>query len=88
MSVHVSDHALLRFLQRAGGLDVEAVRRTLGQSLERASRAALALGQNDYTIRADGMIYIVSAGRVVTAMDDMGQTIVHHGHRNPERAST
>jgi hypothetical protein len=33
MSIGVSDHALLRFLERAGGLDIEELRATAGNSL-------------------------------------------------------
>lgn len=35
-NVRVSDHALLRFIERAGGLDVESVRAALQGSLKRA----------------------------------------------------
>ena len=38
----ITDHALLRFLERAGGLDVEGLRLTLGSSLTRAHSAARA----------------------------------------------
>ena len=72
----ISDHALLRFLQRAGGLDVEAVRTLLSRSLQRAAESAAKLGSGDYTVKADGLVYIVVNGRVVTTFDDTGAPVV------------
>jgi hypothetical protein len=66
----VSDHALVRFLERAGGLDVEALRARLTASLARAADAAAALGVAEFTVKADGLAYLVSAGVVVTVMPD------------------
>lgn len=72
----ISDHALLRFLERAGRLDVEGLRETLSRSLQRAKEAATGLGAGDYTIKADGMVYIVVDGRVVTTFADTGSPVV------------
>lgn len=66
--IRVSDHALVRFLQRAGGFDVDAVRSAIEQSLERAALAAISIGEDDYTIRADGLTYIVRGHVVVTIL--------------------
>ncbi len=63
----VSDHALLRFLQRTGSLDVEALRSSLSQSLARAHQAARSISAADYVIRADGLVFVVR-GDVVTTM--------------------
>ncbi|NJL09053.1 MAG: hypothetical protein HC900_13045 [Methylacidiphilales bacterium] len=57
---------MLRFLQRAGGLDVEGVRGHLAASLARAQAAADQVGARSYTIMADGLIYVVEDGVVVT----------------------
>ena len=72
----ISDLALLRFLERAGGLDVETIRTMLSNSLQRAAEAAARLGSGDYTIKADGLVYIVVNGRVVTTIDDTGRPIL------------
>ncbi|WP_100965336.1 hypothetical protein [Bosea sp. FBZP-16] len=64
--IHVSDHALVRFLERSGALDVEAVRQALASSLARASRAAQRVGIDDYEIVADGLRYVVREGILVT----------------------
>lgn len=66
--LRVCDHALLRFLERVGGLDVEGVRRHLAESLDRAVGAAELLGQSEMTIAADGNHYIVVKGRLVTVL--------------------
>jgi len=70
MILNVSDHALVRFLERAGGLDVEALRERLTTSLTRAADAATALGVAEFTIKADGLAYLVSSGVVITVMPD------------------
>jgi hypothetical protein len=73
MIVNVSDHALVRFLERAGGFDVETLRETIGLSLSRAAEAARAIGAAEYAIHADGLTYILNRGVVVTVLrDDAG----------------
>lgn len=37
-TIHVTDHAVLRYLERAHGLDVEAVRRHLAGRVENGAR--------------------------------------------------
>lgn len=64
--IHISDHALVRFLECSGALDVEAVRRALAASLERAQRAAARVGIDDYEIVADGLRYVVREGTLTT----------------------
>lgn len=66
----ISDRALLRFLERAGGLDVEGLRSCLESSLARAHAAARSLGDSDYLIRSDGLVYVVRGQTVTTVADD------------------
>lgn len=66
MSPRVSDHALVRFLDRAGGLDVEGLRARLSAGLARADEAARRLGAEAYTVKVDGLVFVVRAGVVVT----------------------
>ena len=68
MIMRVSDHALVRFLDNAGGLDVEALRTRLETSLARAAATADQIGARDYVIHADGLSYHVRDGTVVTVM--------------------
>lgn len=64
--IRVSDHALVRFLERVGGFDVEQLRGAIEASLGRAAAAAAELGFPDHLIVADGFVYIVREGVVVT----------------------
>lgn len=70
MKPRVSDHALLRFMERAGGMPVETVRHALAASLERAFTAAEAMGGGEFSIAADGFVFVVRGGQVVTVLDD------------------
>lgn len=54
--VRVTDHAMIRFLERVGGVDVEALRLALAQSLEEAARlkaAAAVIEGFRYVLRED-----------------------------------
>lgn len=64
--LRVSDHALLRFLERAGGFDVEALRTALEGSLKRATSVADTIGAREVIITADGLRYVVVNCVVVT----------------------
>lgn len=64
--LQVSDHALVRFLQRVAGVDVEALRVEIARSLDRAAVAAERIGGGDYTIRAEGVTYRIKKGVVTT----------------------
>lgn len=66
----VTDHALLRFLERSGCMDVEGLRETLAGSLDRAHEAARRVTAADYVIRADGLLYVVRINKVTTVLED------------------
>lgn len=54
--VRVTDHAMIRFLERVGGLDVEALRQALARSMEEAARlgaAAAVIEGFRYVLRSD-----------------------------------
>ena len=67
--ISVSDHALIRFMERGAGVDVEAVRAGMAQALDRASRAAERIGQPDHLIVVDDLVFIVRDATVVTVLD-------------------
>lgn len=67
--IGISDHALIRFMERIAGFDVESLRLALARGLDRAHKAAAAIGEQDYTIKIDGVIYIVKEGVLVTIID-------------------
>jgi hypothetical protein len=70
--LQISDHALLRWLERSGALDVEALRQSLEGSLQRAADAAAAIEAERFSIVADGLIYLVRDGVLVTVYQDDG----------------
>lgn len=54
--VRVTDHALVRFLERVGGVDVEALRQALARSMEEAAHLGAAAAVVDgyrYVLRTD-----------------------------------
>lgn len=64
----LSDHALLRFLERAGGFDVEAVRKAVEAAFDRAAQLAAELGERDYTVIVGDHRYFVRDGVIVTLL--------------------
>lgn len=66
----VSDHALLRFLERAGGLAVEQLRQTLESSLDRAGRAAAQIEASEYLVVVDELTFVVRSGTVTTILPE------------------
>ncbi|MBV1917593.1 MAG: hypothetical protein KUG65_05985 [Sphingomonadaceae bacterium] len=72
----VTDHALVRWLERSGAMDVEQMREWLASSLDRAAGAAGVLHVTRFNILADGLVYVVRDGAVVTVLTD-GQLRAH-----------
>jgi hypothetical protein len=64
----ITDHALVRYLERVGGLDVEALRSAIAQSLARAELAAREIGETTYTVRTAHHVFIIEQGRLITVM--------------------
>lgn len=72
-NLRLSDHALIRFLDRAAQLDVERIRSDLVASLERASEAAASIGVTDYLVTQGGITFIVRGGTVTTILVDASE---------------
>ena len=66
----ISDHALVRFLERAGGFDYEPLKARLSQSLARGYRAARSISAADFLVKVDGMVFVIRADTVVTVLPD------------------
>ena len=68
--IKVSDHAVVRYLERRQGVDVEAIRQSIASSLD--SRAARRLvefsGGAPCKINVDGMSYCVRRNTVTTCL--------------------
>lgn len=69
----ISDRALVRWLERSGAMKIEEMRELLAASLERAFSAALSLGSTRFLMLADGLVFIVEDGTVVTVVTDDGR---------------
>lgn len=67
--IRVSDHALVRFLERTGAAELEPLRQALAASLERAVKAAATLDARRFNIVVDGLRYVVCDGVLVTVLD-------------------
>lgn len=70
--IKVSDHAVVRYLERRQGVDIEAIRQTIASSLD--SRAARRLvefsGGAPCKINVDGMSYCVRRNTVTTCLPE------------------
>lgn len=60
-SIHITEHALLRFLERVKGIDVQAARAEITKTVERAEdhKSCLAVTSN-------GFRYVLMNGALVT----------------------
>lgn len=67
----VSDHAVLRWLERRYGLNVEAER----QKIELITKAGRAAGAK--VIKSDGVKFCIREGHVVTVLEGTMTTVPH-----------
>lgn len=86
--VEVSNHALFRWLERTGVVDIEALRAALAAALERAVAASAAIGGGDCLILSNGLVYVIRENVVVTVVPNDGRhnqalKFTHHS-RNGE----
>lgn len=71
--IHVTDHAVLQWLERTGLIDVNALRAGIQAKLARSHLAASTLGVDNYLIVADGVVYVVRDNTVTTVVNDEGR---------------
>lgn len=71
--IHVTDHAVLRWLDRTGLIDVNALRAGIEARLARSHLAASTLGVDNYLIVADGLVFVVRDNVVTTVANDEGR---------------
>ncbi|MGO3934728.1 hypothetical protein [Rhodopseudomonas pseudopalustris] len=67
--LRISDHALLRILRHAGGVDVETLRAAVAMALARSVERAELIGEKDFVIVSDGLRYVVSGNTLVTVTE-------------------
>lgn len=63
----VTEHALLRYLERVVGFDFSFYRDTL------ARRAAIAAANGENAVSLDGHVFVIEGGRVVTVLPEGGR---------------
>lgn len=71
--LRVSDRALVRWLERTGAMDVNAMRAMLADTLDRAAEAASVLDAGRFLIISDGVVFLVRNGAVVNVIEDDGR---------------
>ncbi|MEM7507653.1 MAG: hypothetical protein AAF415_13000 [Pseudomonadota bacterium] len=59
----VTDHAIVRYLERGLGVNIEGLRKRIEK------RAALALQHNADGVRIDGLTFKIAEGRVTTILE-------------------
>ncbi|WP_336802006.1 hypothetical protein [Kaistia sp. MMO-174] len=66
-AISVTDHAVLRFMERVHDLDIDAIRQRIAERVERSVELATSLdGEGTVTVVKDGFRYVVKGGTVVT----------------------
>lgn len=64
----LSDHAMLRWLERAVGMDIAGLRASIEAGLATAHGAAESIGGGNYLIVSGGMVYAVRNGVITTVL--------------------
>jgi hypothetical protein len=73
MTIHITDHALLRYLDLVQGIAVEPMRDALAARFNRVQLAADKIGGGDYLIRHEGHEFVVRGGLVVTVFPPLSE---------------
>lgn len=87
----VSNHALFRWLERSGVVDIEALRTALAAALERAVAASAAIGGGECLILSNGLVYVVKGNVLVTVLPNDGRhmqasSLSHKAAQGPAKA--
>jgi len=77
MSVRVSDHALVRWLERSHSIDMEGLRDLLAEKL----REAVEVGATGALI--DGQWFVLEGGTIVTVLPKKPDPVRSAKHRAP-----
>lgn len=77
-AIHISDHALLRYLERGLGIDIEWYRRHLGRQVDQV------MVDGATGIRIDGLLFRIQGATVVTIVK-ANRPDVRTGRRQRDR---
>ncbi len=67
-SFHITDHAVVRYLERIEGVDIQAVRQKLELPFRhgRLASAAERFQGAEYKVKSDGIVVVVKKNKVLT----------------------
>jgi hypothetical protein len=68
MSIGITDHAVLRYMERVHGLDIAAIRAMIRDDMGRGFEAGERLGAGRYAVRTGSAVYVVAGQWVVTVL--------------------
>ena len=72
--IRVTDHAVVRWIERAHGIDVAAIRRQIVSKVTRSVDLAEQLDERgNVTVVLDGVRYVVRDHRVITILPALGR---------------
>ena len=60
-NVHVSDHAVVRYLERVLGIDVDGVRAEIAAKIRNPEKYARFLEGSTANVRTDGTVFVITA---------------------------
>lgn len=67
--LQVSDHAVVRWIERVYGVDIDRLRARILSDIRKGAAAAEHLRAESFTVRVDGNKYVVKRGVIVTILD-------------------
>ena len=79
----ITDHAVLRYLERTGLVDIEAVRQKIATMVARGLVAGASLGPGEFHVVVGGSRFVIEDGRVVTTLTPQMHTRRGRKRRRP-----
>jgi len=66
--LQVSDHAVVRWIERVHGIDMDAIRSRIVAEMGKAVAMGKRVGQDTFTVRAGSHKFVVKRGVIVTVL--------------------
>lgn len=79
--IHITDHALIRYLERVHGVDLEAFRAALRAEVSDAAIVAGATIGGQYAVKSGRHAYICDGETIITVLYRRGATLTIGGER-------
>lgn len=81
----VSDHAVVTFLERVYGLDVDRIRESIGAAIAQGREAAEVAGYERFSVVIGKVRFAIEQGEVVTTTLRLRHRPARHPARRPGR---